>query len=99
MNDLLHLFKKYTNKNIEEDLGLHDWLKFIEYSKEYYNCHPLDVDDEESAHALVSTYISWLYQNTEAKILKGISEIPERKSTETLPSQILLDLGTEIIQT
>ena len=22
--------KEYTNKNIEEDLGLHDWLKFIE---------------------------------------------------------------------
>ena len=56
-----------------------DWLKFISYSKNIHNCHPLDVDDNESAYALVSNYIRWIYEDVEAKILKGLSEKEHRK--------------------
>ena len=56
-----------------------DWLKFISYVKNEHNCHPLDVDDNESAYALVSNYIEWIYQNINAKIFKGISEKEDRK--------------------
>ena len=56
-----------------------DWLKFISYAKNIHNCHPLDVDDNESAYALVSNYIRWIYEDIEAKILKGLSEKEHRK--------------------
>ena len=56
-----------------------DWLKFISYAKNIHKCHPLDVDDNESAYALVSNYIRWIYEDVEAKILKGLSEKEHRK--------------------
>ena len=66
---------KVTQNNYEGD-----WLKFVKYTKDQHNCHPLDVDDDENAYALVSNYTEWLYQNIEGKLLKGISEKINRKN-------------------
>ncbi|PPR47137.1 MAG: hypothetical protein CFH19_00743 [Alphaproteobacteria bacterium MarineAlpha5_Bin9] len=48
-----------------------DWLKFIEYCKKQYNCHPVDVDDLNSAYALTSNYLDWLHQDSDALKYKG----------------------------
>ena len=71
-----------------------DWLKFISYAKNIHNCHPLDVDDDESAHALVTNYIRWIYEDLEAKILKGISEKEHRKKIKWLKAHTPTDRVT-----
>ena len=66
------LKEKSKAKNTQEKYN-GDWLKFIDYCKNKYNCGPLDVDDLESAYALTANYMDWLHEDPEAKILKGTS--------------------------
>jgi len=58
LNDNVNKLKEKSKAKNTQDKYNGDWLKFIEYCKNKYNCSPLDVDDLESAYAL--TLIIWI---------------------------------------
>ena len=60
---------------------LGDWLKFQKYSNKYHGCDPLDVDNEEDAYKLTSSYMSWLYGDKDSLTYKGESLKKDTKIT------------------
>jgi hypothetical protein len=79
INDNVTKLKEKSKSKNTQDKYEGDWLKFIDYCKNKYNCNPLEVDDLDSAYALTANYMDWLHEDPEAKILKGSSNIPGRK--------------------
>ena len=60
LNDNVNKLKEKSKAKNTQDKYNGDWLKFIDYCKNKYNCNPLDVDDLESAYALTANYMDWL---------------------------------------
>ena len=85
LNDKVSKLKEKSKAKNTQDKYNGDWLKFIDYCKNKYNCSPLDVDDLESAYALTANYMDWLHEDPEAKILKGTSNIPGREKLNNNP--------------
>ena len=85
LNDNVSKLKEKSKAKNTQDKYNGDWLKFIDYCKNKYNCIPLDVDDLESAYALTANYMDWLHEDPEAKILKGTSNIPGREKLNNNP--------------
>ena len=85
LNDNVNKLKEKSKAKNTQDKYNGDWLKFIDYCKNKYNCSPLDVDDLESAYALTANYMDWLHEDPEAKILKGTSNIPGREKLNNNP--------------
>ena len=52
LNDNVNKLKEKSKAKNTQDKYNGDWLKFIDYCKNKYNCSPLDVDDLNSAYAL-----------------------------------------------
>ena len=86
LNENVKKLKEKSKAKNTKDKYQGDWLKFIDYCKNKHNCSPLDVDDLESAYALTCNYLDWLHEDPEAKILKGISNIPGRKKLIIIPT-------------
>ena len=84
-SDLVSKLKEKSKAKNTQDKYQGDWLKFIDYCKNKYNCSPLDVDDLDSAYALTANYMDWLHEDPEAKILKGSSNIPGRENVNNNP--------------
>ena len=85
INDKVSKLKQKSKAKNTQDKYEGDWLKFVNYCKNKYNCNPLDVDDLESAYALTANYMDWLYDDPEARILKGSSNIPGREKLNNNP--------------
>ena len=85
VNEKVSKLKEKSKAKNTQDKYNGDWLKFIDYCKNKYNCSPLDVDDLESAYALTANYMDWLHEDPEAKILKGTSNIPGREKLNNNP--------------
>jgi len=85
INDNVTKLKEKSKAKNTQDKYEGDWLKFIDYCKNKYNCNPLDVDDLDSAYALTANYMDWLHEDPEAKILKGSSNIPGREKVNNNP--------------
>ena len=85
INEKVTKLKEKSKSKNTQDKYKGDWLKFIDYCKNKYKCHPLDVDDLDSAYALTANYMDWLYEDPEAKILKGSSNIPGREKVNNNP--------------
>ena len=85
LNDNVNKLKEKSKAKNTQDKYQGDWLKFIDYCKNKYNCSPLDVDDLDSAYALTANYMDWLHEDPEAKILKGSSNIPGRENVNNNP--------------
>ncbi len=85
LNENVSKLKEKSKAKNTQDKYQGDWLKFIDYCKNKYNCNPLDVDDLESAYALTANYMDWLHEDPEAKILKGLSNIPGREKINNNP--------------
>ena len=45
LNDKVNKLKEKSKAKNTQDKYQGDWLKFIDYCKNKYNCSPLDVDD------------------------------------------------------
>ena len=85
INDNVTKLKEKSKSKNTQDKYEGDWLKFIDYCKNKYNCNPLEVDDLDSAYALTANYMDWLHEDPEAKILKGSSNIPGREKLNNNP--------------
>jgi len=85
INDKVSKLKQKSKAKNTQDKYEGDWLKFVNYCKNKYNCNPFDVDDLESAYALTANYMDWLYDDPEARILKGSSNIPGREKLNNNP--------------
>jgi len=85
INENVTKLKEKSKSKNTQDKYQGDWLKFIDYCKNKYQCSPLDVDDLESAYALTANYMDWLHEDPEAKILKGLSHIPGRENINNNP--------------
>ena len=85
INDNVTKLKEKSKAKNTQDKYEGDWLKFIDYCKNKYNCNPLDVDDLDSAYALTANYMDWLHEDPEAKMLKGSSNIPGREKVNNNP--------------
>ena len=85
LNENVSKLKEKSKAKNTQDKYQGDWLKFIDYCKNKYNCSPLDVDDLDSAYALTANYMDWLHEDPEAKILKGSSNIPGRENVNNNP--------------
>jgi len=85
INDNVIKLKEKSKAKNTRDKYKGDWLKFIDYCKNKYQCNPLEVDDLDSAYALVCNYMDWLHGDPEAKILKGTSNIPGRENINNNP--------------
>ena len=85
INDNVTKLKEKSKSKNTQDKYQGNWLKFIDYCKNKYQCSPLDVDDLESAYALTANYMDWLHEDPEAKILKGSSRIPGRENINNNP--------------
>ena len=85
LNENVSKLKEKSKAKNTQDKYQGDWLKFIDYCKNKYNCSPLDVDDLDSAYALTANYMDWLHEDPEAKILKGTSNIPGREKINNNP--------------
>lgn len=70
INDNVTKLKEKSKSKNTQDKYEGDWLKFIDYCKNKYNCNPLEVDDLDSAYALTANYMDWLHEDPEAKYLK-----------------------------
>ena len=85
INENVNKLKQKSKAKNTQDKYEGDWLKFIDYCSNKYNCHPLDVDDLDSAYALTANYMDWLHEDPEAKILKGSSNIPGKEKLNNNP--------------
>ena len=85
INENVTKLKEKSKAKNTQDKYEGDWLKFIDYCKNKYNCNPLDVDDLDSAYALTANYMDWLHEDPEAKMLKGSSNIPGREKVNNNP--------------
>ena len=85
INENVTKLKEKSKAKNTQDKYQGDWLKFIDYCKNKYNCSPLEVDDLDSAYALVANYMDWLHEDPEAKILKGKSSIKGREQINNNP--------------
>ena len=57
LNENVSKLKEKSKAKNTQDKYQGDWLKFIDYCKNKYNCSPLDVDDLDSAYALTANYM------------------------------------------
>ena len=85
LNDNVSKLREKSKAKNTKDKYNGDWLKFEDYCKNNYKCKPLDVDDLDSAYSLVANYMHWLHEDPEAKILKGLSNIPGRENINNNP--------------
>ena len=85
INDKVSKLKEKSKAKNTQDKYEGDWLKFIDYCKDKYECSPLDVDDLDSAYALTANYMDWLHEDPEAKLLKGKSLIKGRETINNNP--------------
>ena len=85
INDKVNLLRQKSKAKNTQDKYDGDWLKFINYCQNKYNCSPLDVDDLDSAYALTANYMDWLHEDPEAKTFKGSSNIPGREKLNNNP--------------
>ncbi len=85
INDKVNLLRQKSKAKNTQDKYDGDWLKFINYCQNKYNCNPLDVDDLDSAYALTANYMDWLHEDPEAKTFKGSSNIPGREKLNNNP--------------
>jgi len=52
LNENVNKLKEKSKAKNTQDKYNGDWLKFIDYCKNKYNCSPLDVDDLENLEIL-----------------------------------------------
>jgi len=85
INENVTKLKEKSKAKNTQDKYDGDWLKFIHYCQNKYFCNPKDVDDLESAYALVANYMYWLHEDPEAKFFKGSSNLPGREKVNNNP--------------